>query len=50
MRGQHELDRQIEKRTEPLYHVLAGHGLATSELNVEPFAEIGEGVARDDRV
>src|SRR5262245_26593274 len=50
VRGQHELDRQIEQRTEPLDDVVARHVRPTAELDVEPVTEVGERVAGDDRV
>src|SRR5580765_7146504 len=50
VRGQHELDRQVEQRTEPSHDIVARHVLATAELDVQSFAEVGERVAGDDRV
>src|SRR4026209_672692 len=50
VRGQHELDRQVEQRTEPSDDIVARHVLATAELDVQSIAEIGERVAGDDRV
>jgi hypothetical protein len=49
MRGQHELDRQVEQRAEPADDVFARHVLATAELDVQSVAEVGERVAGDDR-
>ena len=48
VRGQHELDRQVEKRTEPSDDIVARHVLATAELDVQSVAEVGERVAGDD--
>jgi hypothetical protein len=50
VRGQHDLDRQVEQRTEPSDDILARHVLATAELDVQSLAEVGERVASDDRV
>ena len=50
MRGQHELDRQVEERTQPLNDIVTRHVRATAELDVQPVAEVGERVAGDDRV
>src|ERR671936_162509 len=50
VRGQHELDRQVEQRTEPFDDVVARHVLATAELNVKSVTEVGERVAGEDRV
>jgi len=41
VRGQHELDRQVEQRTEPSHDIVARHVLATAELDVQSFAEVG---------
>ena len=49
VRGQHELDRQVEQRTEPSDDIVARHVLATAELDVQSFAEVGERVAGDKR-
>src|SRR4029079_2596611 len=50
VRGQHELDWQFEQRPETSNDIVAGHVRATAELDVEPFAEVGERVAGHDRV
>src|SRR5947208_10779834 len=50
VRGQHELDRQVEQRTEPSDDIVARHVLATAELDVQSIAEVGERVAGDDCV
>lgn len=34
VRGQYELDRQVEQRTEPSSDILTGHVFATAESNV----------------
>src|SRR6266511_1202612 len=50
VRWSHELDRQVEQRTEPSDHIVARHVLATAQLDVQSVAEVGERVAGDDRV
>jgi hypothetical protein len=42
VRGQHELDRQVEQRTEPPDDIVARHMLAAAELDVQSLAEVGE--------
>ena len=50
MRGQHELDRQLEQRAEASDDVVAYDVLAAAEPDVESVAKVGERVAADDRV
>jgi hypothetical protein len=40
VRGQHELDRQVEQRADPSDDIVARHVLATAELNVQSVAEV----------
>jgi hypothetical protein len=47
--GQHELDRQVEQRTEALDDILARHVLAIADPDVQSVAEVGERIAGDDR-
>ena len=49
VRGQHELDRQVEQRTEALDDILARHVLAIADPDVQSVAEAGERIAGDDR-
>jgi len=50
VRGQHELDRKIEQRAEPVDDVVVRDVRATAELDVQPLPEVGEGVSGDDCV
>ena len=50
VRGHHELNWQVEQRTEPPDDLVARHVLSTTELDVQSIAEVGERVAGDDRV
>jgi hypothetical protein len=47
VRGQHEFDRQIEQRTEPLDDIVARHVLAIGDPDAQSVAEVGERVAGD---
>ena len=49
MRGQYELDRQVEQRTEDLDDIVARNVLAIADPDVQTVAEVGERVAGDDR-
>jgi hypothetical protein len=40
VRGQHELDRQLEQRTDPSEDILARNVLASAELNVQSGPEV----------
>jgi hypothetical protein len=44
VRRQHELDRQVEQRTQPPDDIVRRHVLATSELDLQSLAEVGERV------
>ena len=46
MRRDHELDREVEQRTQPSDDIVARYVLATAELDVQSVAEVGERVAR----
>src|SRR5215468_2903870 len=50
VRGQHELDREVEQWTEPLDDIVARHVCAAPELDVQSVAEVGQRIAGDDRV
>jgi len=50
VRGQYELDRQVEQRAEALDEIVARHVLAIADPDVQSVAEVGERVAGDDRV
>ena len=49
VRGQYELDRQVEQRTEALDDIVARNVLAIADPDVQTVAEVGERVAGDDR-
>jgi len=49
MRGQYELDRQVEQRTKPLDNIVTRHVLAIADPDVQSVTEVGEQVAGDDR-
>src|ERR1700727_2385557 len=50
VRGQHELDGEIEQLTQALDDIVARQVRATAQLNVQPVAEVSGRVAGDDRV
>ena len=49
MCGQHEFNRQVEKRTQPLDDIVTRDVLAIADPDVQSVAEVGERVAGDDR-